>query len=386
MYKNIPTYSKLLVVSDTGMYQQGNNIYAFEPVVKELDSLLQIFEEITWIGFNSIHQTDNQSYTKVELEKIKVIILDNVGGKSIFDKLKIVLAYPKMWGIIQDEVKNTQYIHSRAPSNPALITMLLSYKYRNKVFWFKYAGNWVGKASKFYRLQRSFLKTLNNNSKITINGNWANNKNNIISFENPCLTEDDRLVGKHLITRKKLTAPYNYCFVGGLNNNKGVALIIDAFSKIKHPNLGTLHIVGDGVLRAELELKAKEVQTPIIFHGYLNKAAIVEIYKACKFMMLPSKSEGFPKVIGEAMNFGCVPIVSDVSCIGQYIINNENGFLLNQITTDALIKSIIQSLNLEPEIFREYLQINYKIAQKFTYSNYLTRVQKEILTDHSITS
>ena len=64
----------------------------------------------------------------------------------------------------------------------------------------------------------------------------------------------------------------------------------------------------------------------------------VHIYSKCDFIILPSKSEGFPKVIGEAMNYGCIPIVSDVSCISQYIQNGVNGFLIKPITSKEIYK------------------------------------------------
>ena len=63
--------------------------------------------------------------------------------------------------------------------------------------------------------------------------------------------------------------------------------------------------------------------------------------------VLPSYSEGFPKVIAEAMNFGCIPIVSDISCIRQYIINGKNGFLINQTPTDSRFFKSVYKRNLK---------------------------------------
>ena len=91
-------------------------------------------------------------------------------------------------------------------------------------------------------------------------------------------------------------------------------------------------------------------------------------------------------MIGEAMNFGCIPIVSNISCIGQYIQNNKNGFLLNSINKEALIFAVNQCFNISSETFSTYILINYKLAEKFTYFYYLARIQKEILTESSITS
>ena len=58
----------------------------------------------------------------------------------------------------------------------------------------------------------------------SVNGLWKNERNNIIPFENPCLDKKDRLLGKEILTKKNKKIK-EFCFVGGLNNNKGVNVI-----------------------------------------------------------------------------------------------------------------------------------------------------------------
>lgn len=380
MPENLQRYTKLLVVSDTGMYKKGERTYAFGPVVTELNEMLSIFECITWIGFRRDDQIKNMSYQLVSSTKIKTIALQPVGGPSIIDKYKILVHYPKMWSIINSEVITHDFIHCRAPSNPAYIAMILSKRYANKQFWFKYAGSWVDQTSYFYNLQRRKLKKLNQNSKITVNGHWQNQPKNVIPFENPCLTEDDRSLGKAIICKKKLSGKINYCFVGGLNENKGIRKIIEAFKTINSSKIGIFHIVGEGEMRKLLEEKVKELSNEIVFHGLLSKDKLYEIYKASHFIILPSQSEGFPKVIGEAMNFGCVPIISEVSCINQYIQNNYNGLLINPISIEFIKEALLKSLVLTFEEFENYIAINYKLAEKFTYTYFLKNIKENIFT------
>ena len=156
-------------------------------------------------------------------------------------------------------------------------------------------------------------------------------------------------------------------------------MLVEVFTKLNSKSLGTLNIVGDGVLRNGLETEANKTTNTIIFHGFLSKESIVEIYKKCHFIVLPSKSEGFPKVIGEAMNYGCVPIVSDISCISQYIQNSYNGYLIQPLREENLRNVMQQSLKLSKTNFKKYIDINYKLAKKFTFNYYLKRIQKEIV-------
>ena len=206
--------------------------------------------------------------------------------------------------------------------------------------------------------------------------------NHILAFENPCLTEEDRILGKTIINNKNLTNKINCCFVGGLNANKGVEMIIEAFNDVKFSNVGVLHIVGDGDLRSYLEQKAKHLSMKVIFHGSLCKEQVQKIYKASHFIILPSKSEGFPKVIGEAMNYGCIPVVSDISCIGQYVKNEKNGFLINPITSIEVKNVLIKCLSITGSTYTNYIDYNYNLADKFSYSYYIKRMQTEIFENH----
>ena len=93
---------------------------------------------------------------------------------------------------------------------------------------------------------------------------------------------------------------------------------------------------------------------------------------------MPTKAEGFPKVISEGMNFGCVPIVSNISAIGQYIQHKKNGFLLDKVDVNNLNVSISDAMKLSVNNFREMLDYNIKLTSMFTYEYYINRMNNEI--------
>ena len=96
--------------------------------------------------------------------------------------------------------------------------------------------------------------------------------------------------------------------------------------------------------------------------------------------MLPSKSEGFPKVIAEALNFGCIPIVSQISAIGQYIKHKQNGFVLEEVTTSNVSKYIIECLELSIEDYKMMLSARHELVKKFTFQYYNKKIKEEILS------
>ena len=51
-------------------------------------------------------------------------------------------------------------------------------------------------------------------------------------------------------------------------------------------------------------------------------------YKENHFLILPSQSEGWPKVVAESMFWGCVPVATPVSCIPTMLNQGQRGLLL----------------------------------------------------------
>ena len=117
---------------------------------------------------------------------------------------------------------------------------------------------------------------------------------------------------------------------------------------------------------------------PTVFHGFLERQEVFEVYKKSHFILLPSDSEGFPKVIAEAMNYGCIPIVSDVSSIGQYV-NDKNGFLLNPINGQQLRKILSRAFSKNTDELTKMASDCYLVASRFTFNMYRKKIQEEII-------
>lgn len=365
---------KLVVISDTAMCSDASGNYAFGPVVKELENFT-FTKRITWIGFK---KERNNAFVSIANKHLKLVPLKHTGGRTLLSKLSILIQYPIYFFRILKQVFKADIVHVRAPSNPAVIAYVLSWFFIKKQFWFKYAGNWQGHASWFYRVQRYMLTMVSKNVKVTINGNWPDQKKHIYSFENPCLTDSDKKQGEGYVKDKTLAKPCTICFIGNLDENKGIKLLLKALKLYNKEHIKTLHIVGGGKLEQWVKAECKAMNFNVVLHGFLPKDAITSVYKISHFIILPSKSEGFPKVIGEAMNYGCVPIISNISCISQYITHSKNGYLIDAITVSGIAEVMQEVLKIDERHFCEMLEYNYTLAGKFTYSYYEQQVLHKI--------
>ena len=88
----------------------------------------------------------------------------------------------------------------------------------------------------------------------------------------------------------------------------------------------------------------------ITFHGSLNHKEIDSIFQKTDLMFLPSKSEGFPKVILEAASAGIPSIIYNTYGSSDWMEHKENGFIINKFSE---VLELINVLNEKPPRRRE---------------------------------
>ena len=379
MYRNLSPRTRFLMVTDTAMTRKGDRLYAFGPVVRELEVFAELFDEVVWIGFDRPDMRRDPVMEPVPQE-VRCILLPRSGGDTAVAKLGVLRRTPIMLRHIVREVLRADVIHTRAPSSPAFLGILLSFFFKKKkIWWHKYAGNWgQERPPRFFGIQRAWLKKARH-AKVTINGRWPGQPAHCLSFENPCLDSEERKNGLESLLQKDYTGTLNICFVGHLSAAKGAGVLLEALLRYEDQRINALHLIGDGPLRSSWEEKKRLFPFEVILHGQVNRKQVGEIISECHVIILPSQSEGFPKVIAEGANYGCVPVVSDISSIGQYIRHGENGFLLSPRRLEkGLLREDLQTI-LDLEDLKPLAESAYNMAGAFTFDRYRERIVTEIL-------
>lgn len=370
---------KLAIISHTEHYNDADgNIVGWGPTISEINHLAQDFDTIYHVAF-FYEEGPPPSALPYQHENIIFVPLKPVGGPGIGDKLKIVLQAPAILRAIAKTLRQVDVFQFRAPTGMGVFVIPYLTWFNRKKGWFKYAGNWMQEKPPLgYGVQRWLLK--HQHRIVTINGRWEYQPKHCLSFENPCLTQTDREVGTMVVRKKEFKPPFRFCFVGRLEDAKGVQRILDAFANLNQKGwVASLHFVGDGEKRSYYKEAARKHNLPAVFHGFLDREDVFEIYKQCHFFLLPSSaSEGFPKVIAEAMNFGSIPIVSNVSSIGQYV-NSENGFILDACSAKGVADVLHKVATKSAVALQARANLGYDSAVKFTFDHYRQRIQKEIL-------
>lgn len=116
--------------------------------------------------------------------------------------------------------------------------------------------------------------------------------------------------------------------VGELIPRKNHGIIIEAVAGLKNSQIAYV-ICGTGPLEQELKRKAKQlgVESQVIFAGY--RTDIPEICHAADMFVFPSRQEGLPVALMEAMAAGLPVVASNIRGSNDLIIHKKNGYLLS---------------------------------------------------------
>lgn len=371
---------KLLIISHTEHYKNRNEeIVGWGPTINEVNYLADYWEEVVHVACLH-HKTMPPSSLSYTRQNISFVPIPPYGGKSIKDKLMILIKIPKIINQVTKSIKGASEVQLRLPTSMGLFLLpLFSFFIPRKfTFWVKYAGNWNQKKPPLsYRFQRWWLKKNIAKCNVTINGFWSGQPKHCHSFENPCLTQEDIKKGKEIAQTKTFDQSYIFSFVGRLEDAKGVSRIIEALKNIPVEKIEKVHFIGSGDDLEKYKNASRFLGEKVLFHGFQNSEKVHQILKESHFFLLPSQSEGFPKVIAEAACYGTIPVVSDVGSIAHYI-NDSHGFIWHLNQDVSFSKILFQALQTSPEKLTAKSQNLLTVAEKFTFNAYLEKLEKYI--------
>ncbi len=370
---------KLLVISHTPHYRANGKIAGWGSTVRELDQLAGLFDELVHLAPLYAGEAPGSSLAYTA-KNIRFQPLQPSGGESLAAKLGILRNYPVYAGEILKELKKADAVHVRCPANLSLLAVLLLGFTRKPAYrWVKYAGNWApaGGEPWSYKLQRAMLKQNLHRGAVSINGAWPGQPAHIFSFCNPSLDDDEIRLGRQAAQEKTLSQPVQLLYAGRIESAKGAGRAIEIAEHLHTSGIDIqLHLIGDGPERVVLESKVHSsgMNEQIQFHGWLPKPVLGKFYAHCHFLLLPSASEGWPKVLSEAMAYGAVPLASNVSSIPQILAETGAGFALDPLDIRGYV-DLIQKCLEDPAVWRTASQAGVEAAVQFSYPSYLAAVR-----------
>lgn len=141
--------------------------------------------------------------------------------------------------------------------------------------------------------------------------------------------------------------------VGSLRHVKGQDVLLEAFARVRLaiPN-GRLVLVGDEIAREHrfLEMLRQQarslgVHDAVRFTGWLKPFEVRALLGQASVFAFPSRSEGMPLALIEAMSAGVPVVASDVGGIKEVMGNSGAGLLVPPEDARALANALLALLN-----------------------------------------
>lgn len=375
MQGNIPV-NTLLVVSDTAMYHQDGKVLVFDPVLRELRAIDDMFQNIIWLGARSLNK--KPSLKPIENSRIKAIVMPCVSRTGWKNILYVLAAYPVFIYHLLRHIGKATHVHTRGPSHPAFVAIIFSLFDRKRIYSHKYAGEWTtNNIPLTYRIQRGILRRISNPSiRITISGKNSTNASNVYDLQNPCIYESEISAMNATGFSKKFDGPLTLLFAGNLMPSKGIMELLEA---LKNPSLDKrytkLIVAGGGKLLDEVMLRVKDIHSlDIKIAGDISREELNLLYAEAHVLILPSSSESFPKVVAEAAAYGCIPVTTALSAITKQIYDGQNGFLMNNNQPEE-ITAVLNRLAAIPDP-QDISRRAIDMSRLFTYERFRQAMAK----------
>jgi glycosyltransferase involved in cell wall biosynthesis len=356
--------------------QSEGKYLGYAPYVNEMNIWLKHVDKVIVVApLKGIDKTAiHQAYRHDNIEFIEVPSFSLISFKEI---IKSIFSLPILFFKIFDGIKRSNHIHLRCPGNMGLLGALVQILFPKKIKTAKYAGNWDSNSKQplSYKIQKSILNNtfLTKNMQVLVYGDWKNQTKNIKSFFTATYREDEKIA----VTSRNLNTKLQFLFVGTLSNGKQPIYAVKLVESLKNKGINVqLSIYGEGQEKEILEnyIQVNNLNDVVFLKGNVNRDAMKLIYQQSHFLILPSKSEGWPKVVAEAMFWGCLPIASKVSCVPNMLGNGERGILLSEeLEKDSLtVVNCIQN----QELYDAKINAAISWSRNFTIDKFESEIEK----------
>ena len=165
-----------------------------------------------------------------------------------------------------------------------------------------------------------------------------------------------------LNTNKKSSELTNIILIGNDLIRKGV---IEYFKLARsYPNI-VFHIVGTGNGKIDVIKELNKLSlTNVNYHGGISHSELVDLLKKIDLHILPSRSEGFPKVTLETAAAGVPSMVYSYYGAKEWISDHHDGFVVDTLEE---MKQTIQELVEKPDLLQKTSKNAIELAKSFDW-------------------
>jgi glycosyltransferase involved in cell wall biosynthesis len=179
---------------------------------------------------------------------------------------------------------------------------------------------------------------------------------------------------KSLKQKLNISKKVVFTVTGRLAQVKGWDLILDAFSIfLKREGDAELIFVGDGEDRQKIEYRIKQlaITKNVRITGFINSTEVARYINVADLCLVGSHREGWSVAMCEMLACGKGIVSTDVSGVRSMIIEEKNGFIVNERNPELFCDYMQKALKLENRFI-----VSIELAQKYLVSSLKNDIDK----------
>lgn len=166
---------------------------------------------------------------------------------------------------------------------------------------------------------------------------------------------------------------FRIIFVGSIRELKGISILLKSFRELVTEYDAHLVIVGEGKKETDVQEFIEEtcLSGDTELTGRLSHRDTLLQISSADVLVLPSRSEGLPRVILEALQLGTPVITTDVGSITEVVTDRYNGLIIEP--SPKALHSALREMYENPE-FRRTLTENAKESNERNWEKAVQQV------------
>lgn len=390
------TKNRLLVVGSDFIWKIGDKYFTLSPFNTFFSAFLQDFDHVSMALPFLGDKTEFKNGIAMP-EDVEIIELPGFNGVVDFIK-KSIWILPKLIPILRKEIEKADAVIVMHDDFLGLVALLQARKQKKPHLLFlggnqvevvrnKYTGlkKWgaISLACLFEKIDQYWM---DHGLTVLVTGREMIDRLSAPGRRiYPYFTS--LISGEDIIYRKPqdiFLNSANILYAGFLTENKGVDILLQAFANFRKKYCATeakLHIAGDGYFRPNLEKICQRlgITESVIFYGFIgDKERLKQLFLNSDLFVLPSKSEGIPKVLLEAMAYGVPILTTNVGGIPDIIQNEVNGLMVSPNSIEELEKGIARIL-VNRQFRQKLIEGGYLFIREHTKEKQAKRIVKYLI-------
>ena len=302
---------------------------------------------------------------------MEVVPLSPLTGDDLTRKVRIPAWLAANMRTLLREVARADAVHVAIPGDISTFGMLLAMA-RQKPLFVRHCGNWFVQETVAEHFWKWLMQEFAGGRNVMLATGGAAEPPSARNAANRWIFSTTLTDGELAACKQLRVAPARgsgrLIIACRQDRPKGTGVVIESLTAIlKSVPHVTLDVVGDGAdLKAFRSLAERlGVADRVTFHGKVNHTQVIRLLQGADVFCYPTQaSEGFPKVVLEALACGLPVITTRVSVLPE-LLRTGCGYLIEEPTPEAVTRAVQECL-FDPVAYERMSRCAHETARQYS--------------------